>query len=67
MDGTLNEYMNLSIEDSKIKIKELYQEIEKFGGEFSFIWHNETINNIGKWKGWEHVLNFTLNISKDDK
>jgi hypothetical protein len=67
MDGTLNEYMNLSIEDSKIKIKELYKEIEKFGGEFLFIWHNETINNLGKWKEWDQVLNFTLNISKNDK
>lgn len=67
MDGTLNEYLNLSIADAKKKILELFEEIQNFGGEFSFIWHNETINNLGKWEGWEQVLDYTLNISKNDK
>ena len=67
MDGTLNEYLKLTVDESKTIIKELYDEIENFGGEFSFIWHNETINNMGKWEGWLEVLRYTLSLKKDDE
>ena len=62
MDGTLNEYMNLSTEQSVSIISELYKEVSDFGGDFRFIWHNETINNEGKWSGWQEVLNKTLEL-----
>ncbi|MDG1148018.1 MAG: polysaccharide deacetylase family protein [Crocinitomicaceae bacterium] len=64
MDGTLNEYMNLSIEQSKSRVSALYQEVLEFGGDFSFIWHNETIGDYGKWHGWSSVLTHTLKLKK---
>lgn len=65
MDGTLNEYMQLSIEQGKQKVKELYSEVTTFGGDFIFIWHNETIGDYQKWKGWSEVLHYTLSL-KDE-
>jgi hypothetical protein len=60
MDGTLHEYMKLSLDESKLKIDQLVEEVRKYGGNFCFIWHNETIGDFGKWKGWSSILDYTL-------
>jgi hypothetical protein len=63
MDGTLNEYLKLSPLMANLKIEELFLEVKKYGGQFSFIWHNETISEYGIWKGWSSVLDYTLTLS----
>ncbi|MGB0934118.1 MAG: polysaccharide deacetylase family protein [Lishizhenia sp.] len=69
MDGTLNQYLGLSINDAKTKVKALYDEVDKYGGEFISIWHNETIGDNGIWKGWRAVLDETIDyhILKNEK
>ncbi len=63
MDGTLNEYLKLAPIDAEAKIKALVNEVKKYGGEFICIWHNETIGEFGKWKGWKSVLDYTTRIA----
>ena len=55
MDGALNEYLGLSISDSIDKVQALKQQVQEVGGDFIGIWHNETVNNKGIWKGWREV------------
>ena len=60
MDGTLLEYLKLSPKEAIEKIDHLSKEIINYGGEFSFIWHNETIGDYGIWKGWSKVFKFSI-------
>lgn len=55
MDGTLNEYLKLSIEEALEKVTTLKKEVELVKGDFIGIWHNETVNERGTWKGWRRV------------
>lgn len=65
MDGTLNTYLKLSPEFAKQKIRVLFEEVKQFGGDFIFIWHNETITNFGVWKNWKSVFDFTLTLKNE--
>lgn len=60
MDGTLNEYMEFSPKKAKSKISELISNVKNVNGEFIFLWHNETLNDKGKWEGWRDVYEYTL-------
>lgn len=62
MDGTFNEYLQCSVDEAKNKVESLYKEVKQFGGVFCFIWHNETIGESGKWKGWFELYLATLNL-----
>lgn len=60
MDGTLLEYKSLDIETAKRVVSLLAEEVKRYGGNFVCIWHNETIAEAGKWKGWGSVFEHTM-------
>ncbi|MES2554535.1 MAG: polysaccharide deacetylase family protein [Bacteroidota bacterium] len=66
MDGTFNEYLGYSVEESKAVVKKLVDEVTAYGGIFCFIWHNETIGDSGKWQGWSELFDFTLDLLNGD-
>lgn len=56
MDGALRHYLNLSPDEAFNRIEKLMKEVKNVGGTFVSIWHNETVNNRGGWKGFQEVF-----------
>jgi hypothetical protein len=56
MDGTLLHYLKLSPEKAFEEIITVMNEVKQVGGTFVSIWHNETVNDLGEWKGYRKVF-----------
>lgn len=52
MDGTLNDYLKLSVADSYNIISKVVDEVKKVNGTFIFLTHNETLGGEKRWVGW---------------
>ena len=55
MDVTLQQYLNLNPTQAIQKIEELLASVKLVDGTFSSLWHNESLSETGKWKGWKLV------------
>ncbi len=60
MDGTLNEYMELPIDDAQYLVKEIIDYVKEVDGVFISLWHNETLGNNRNWKDWRQVYEYTI-------
>ena len=69
MDVTLNDYMNLSPDESISLIKDMIKQVKKVHGKFTSIWHNESLYFEDRWSGWENVYEEMIKyaIKKDEK
>jgi hypothetical protein len=56
MDGTLLNYLKLTPEKASTEIENIMREVKEVGGTFVSIWHNETVNDLGEWKGYRQVF-----------
>jgi hypothetical protein len=55
MDGTLRDYMNLTPKEATRIITHLSRVVRDLGGTFISLWHNESLGETGRWKGWSEV------------
>jgi hypothetical protein len=65
MDGTLRDYKQLSPDEAVVEIKSLVDEVKKVKGEFVSLWHNESLSETGRWKGWRRVYEEMLAYSAE--
>lgn len=63
MDGTLHEYMNLSVDETLDEVSGLVAETRKYQGVFVPLWHNHSVNNRWEWKGWQTVFEQMLALA----
>lgn len=55
MDGTLRDYMKVEAEGAMLHIKPLINEVKAVGGTFISLFHNESLSEWRRWKGWVKV------------
>jgi hypothetical protein len=55
MDGTLKDYMNLDPAKALETIHRLMQRVFEVNGTFMSLWHNESLCECQRWKGWRSV------------
>ncbi len=55
IDQNLKKHLGLSPEAAIELLDELILNVEKVDGDFISLWHNESINDFGSWKGWKVV------------
>jgi len=55
MDGTLRDYLKVTPADALIIIKKLIDEVKAVNGTFISLWHNESLSDKLRWKGWRRV------------
>lgn len=67
MDSSLSnsKYMGLSIDDASKKVIEIIDEVRKFNGVFTLLWHNTFFSNY-KYTGWKDVYCKILDYSKNN-
>ncbi len=63
MDVTLQQYLKLRPEEAIVKIDELLSSVKLVNGTFSSLWHNESLSESGRWKGWKTVYDEMLKNS----
>lgn len=55
MDVTLRDHLRLNPDQALQLIQNYIKVVRSAGGSFVSIWHNESLGDTGKWKGWRQV------------
>jgi hypothetical protein len=60
MDATLHYYLQLSASQVPSYTQNVIQEVKKYGGILSLLFHNESVGNQAEWKNWQEVYEYFL-------
>ncbi len=63
MDTTLNDYMKLTPRQSLGKIRDLKNQVQAVEGTFITLFHNESLSNYLRWKGWKRLYDSMIKIA----
>jgi hypothetical protein len=55
MDGTLKDYMELTPEEAFDAVKPIIDAVKEVNGTFISLWHNQSLADDKKWKGWNKM------------
>ena len=63
MDTTLNDYMKITPKQSLGKIRDLRNEVKAVNGTFITLFHNESLSNHLRWRGWRRLYESMIKIA----
>ncbi len=63
MEGTLRDYKQIQAAEALSYIKPIIDEIKAVNGTFISLWHNESLSNEKRWKGWRKVFKEMIKIA----
>ena len=63
MDTTLNDYMKLTPKQSLGRIRDLKNEVKAVNGMFITLFHNESLSDYLRWKGWKRLYESMIKIA----
>jgi len=52
MDVTFRDYLHLGVNESLAEIKQIIDRVRSSRGELITLWHNESLSEYNRWKGW---------------
>lgn len=55
MDGTLRDYLMIEAEGAMTRVSPLIKSVKEVGGTFISLFHNESLSEWRRWKGWVEV------------
>jgi hypothetical protein len=64
MDVTLKNYIKLTPSEAVPYVNRLINEVKKVDGLFCSLWHNESLCEVGNWKGWRQVYYELLKLAR---
>jgi hypothetical protein len=62
MDTTLNDYLKITPKQSLGKIRDLRNEVKAVNGTFITLFHNESLSNHMRWRGWKRLYESMIKI-----
>ncbi|MCI2229791.1 polysaccharide deacetylase family protein [Polaribacter sp. MSW13] len=63
MDTTLNDYMKLTPKQSLGRIRDLKNQVKAVNGTFITLFHNESLSDYLRWKGWKRLYESMIKIA----
>lgn len=60
MDGTLTDYKNYTPLQATSMINDLLRKVKEVNGTFISIWHNESLSDQNRWRGWRTVYEYLV-------
>lgn len=67
MDGTIHDYMKVEAEGAMNLVRPIINSVKSVGGTLITLWHNETLSDWRRWKGWIPVYEQILKEASEEK
>lgn len=66
MDRTLKDYLKLAPDAAIEEVNKIADRVKSVRGQFTTLWHNDSLCDKGEWKGWKRVFEETTKYAESN-